>query len=125
MVTALCHPTEAYCLLHGVWYLLCLPSGYLFLTIYSVCNLTDRSWGEYLKLTASLRLYIIVFYIYISISTSTSTCTCTNPNLNIYTYLYIYLYLYIYVYVHIYIYIYIRNLYFLYVSLLPSRNPRK
>ncbi len=26
-------------------YLLCLPSGYLFLTIYAVCNLDDRSWG--------------------------------------------------------------------------------
>ncbi|CAB4012509.1 Chitin synthase 6, partial [Paramuricea clavata] len=45
ILTALCHPTEASCVVHGVWYLLCLPSGYLFLIIYSVCNLTDRSWG--------------------------------------------------------------------------------
>ncbi|XP_046857125.1 uncharacterized protein LOC124450504 isoform X2 [Xenia sp. Carnegie-2017] len=45
VLTAFCHPTEAGCLVHGIWYLLCLPSGYLFLIIYSICNLTDRSWG--------------------------------------------------------------------------------
>ncbi|XP_032242861.1 uncharacterized protein LOC5517022 [Nematostella vectensis] len=45
MVAALMHPTEAYCLINGLWYLLCLPSGYLLLTIYSVVNMTDRSWG--------------------------------------------------------------------------------
>ncbi|XP_028399424.1 uncharacterized protein LOC114522855 isoform X2 [Dendronephthya gigantea] len=44
-ITAACHPTEIGCLVHGVWYLLCLPSGYLFLIVYSICNLTDRSWG--------------------------------------------------------------------------------
>jgi len=43
---ALLHPTEAFCLLNGVWYLLCLPSGYLLLIVYSVCNMTDRSWGK-------------------------------------------------------------------------------
>lgn len=32
-------------LFHGIWYLLCLPGGYLFLIIYSFCNLNDRSWG--------------------------------------------------------------------------------
>ncbi|KAI8518014.1 hypothetical protein Bbelb_040310 [Branchiostoma belcheri] len=45
IVTALLHPTEFFCLFHGVWYLFCLPSGYLLLTIYSICNLNDRSWG--------------------------------------------------------------------------------
>ncbi|CAH1272482.1 CASKIN2 [Branchiostoma lanceolatum] len=45
IVTALLHPTEIFCLFHGVWYLFCLPSGYLLLTIYSICNLNDRSWG--------------------------------------------------------------------------------
>ena len=44
---ALLHPKEFMCLLHGVWYLLCLPSGYLLLTIFSLCNLTDRSWGKF------------------------------------------------------------------------------
>ena len=46
IISAICHPKEWYCLLHGVWYLLCLPSGYLLLTIYSICNITDRSWGK-------------------------------------------------------------------------------
>ena len=45
LLAAFLHPFEAYCLLHGLWYLLCLPSGYLLLIIYSVCNMTDRSWG--------------------------------------------------------------------------------
>ena len=43
---ALLHPKEFTCLLHAVWYLLCLPSGYLLLNIYSLCNITDRSWGR-------------------------------------------------------------------------------
>ena len=46
VISALLHPLEAYCLIHGLWYLLCLPSGYLVLLIYSMCNLTDKSWGE-------------------------------------------------------------------------------
>lgn len=29
----------------GIWYILCLPGGYLFLIIYSFANLNDRSWG--------------------------------------------------------------------------------
>ena len=39
------HFSEIFCLFHFIWYLLCLPSGYLFLIIYSVCNLNNRSWG--------------------------------------------------------------------------------
>ena len=46
VAAAFLHPKEFYCLLHGMWYLLCLPSGYLLLTIFSVSNITDRSWGE-------------------------------------------------------------------------------
>lgn len=46
VITALLHPKEWLCLVNGLWYLLCLPSGYLLLTIYSICNLTDRSWGK-------------------------------------------------------------------------------
>ncbi|XP_057290350.1 uncharacterized protein LOC130613049 [Hydractinia symbiolongicarpus] len=45
IVTAFLHGLEGLYLIHGIWYLLCLPSGYLLLTIYSVANLTDRSWG--------------------------------------------------------------------------------
>ena len=47
IAAALLHPNEFTCLFHGIWYLLCLPSGYLLLTIYSLCNITDRSWGKY------------------------------------------------------------------------------
>lgn len=49
LASALLHPREFTCLLHGIWYILCLPSGYLLLTIYSLCNLTDRSWGKLMK----------------------------------------------------------------------------
>ncbi|ELU12556.1 hypothetical protein CAPTEDRAFT_201602 [Capitella teleta] len=45
MITALMHLTEAYCIFHGIWYLICLPSVSLVLLIYSLCNMTDRSWG--------------------------------------------------------------------------------
>lgn len=46
IVAALLHPTEAACVVHGCWYILCLPSGYLLLIVYSICNMTDRSWGK-------------------------------------------------------------------------------
>ncbi|XP_053387364.1 uncharacterized protein LOC123542998 [Mercenaria mercenaria] len=45
VLTAILHLKECIYLLHGIWYLLCLPAGYLLLMIYSVCNITDRSWG--------------------------------------------------------------------------------
>ena len=45
VVAAFLHPTEFFCLFHSLWYLLCLPSGYLFHIIYSICNLNDDSWG--------------------------------------------------------------------------------
>ena len=44
--TAILHGTESWQLIHGIWYFLCLPSGFVLLTIYSVANLTDRSWGK-------------------------------------------------------------------------------
>ncbi|GFN90031.1 chitin synthase [Plakobranchus ocellatus] len=45
LVAGLVHLRQFLCLFHGVWYLLCLPSAYLILVIYSICNLTDSSWG--------------------------------------------------------------------------------
>ncbi|KAI8796023.1 chitin synthase, partial [Biomphalaria glabrata] len=39
----LLHPGEVMCLVHGIWYLLGLPSAYLVLFIYSLCNMTDSS----------------------------------------------------------------------------------
>ncbi|KAK3095888.1 hypothetical protein FSP39_020357 [Pinctada imbricata] len=54
-VTGLLHFKEVINLLYGLIYLLCLPSCYLILLIYTICNITDRSWGETIVL-----LYILV-----------------------------------------------------------------
>ena len=43
--TAMLHPQEKMCLLPGVLYFLCIPSGYLLLVIYSLCNMHVVSWG--------------------------------------------------------------------------------
>lgn len=45
IIAGILHLKEFVYLLHGVWFLLCLPAGYLILMIYSICNITDRSWG--------------------------------------------------------------------------------
>ncbi|XP_053386788.1 uncharacterized protein LOC123541764 isoform X2 [Mercenaria mercenaria] len=45
LITAVLHLQECIYVLHGIWYLMCLPAGYLLLIIYSICNITDRSWG--------------------------------------------------------------------------------
>ena len=45
LFAAILHLPEWYCLLHCVWYLLALPSGYLLLLIYSAANLDSQSWG--------------------------------------------------------------------------------
>ncbi|XP_013380800.1 uncharacterized protein LOC106151906 [Lingula anatina] len=45
IITAALHPTEFFDVVHGLTYLFFLPAGYLFLTIYSICNITDQSWG--------------------------------------------------------------------------------
>ena len=45
VMAGILHFNEFFYLFHSIWYLLCLPSGYLFLIIYSVCNINNRSWG--------------------------------------------------------------------------------
>ncbi len=45
LVAALLHLPEWSCLLHSIWYLIALPSGYLLLLIYSAANLDSQSWG--------------------------------------------------------------------------------
>ena len=45
IMTGILHFNELTCLFHSFWYLICLPSGYLLLTIYSACNINNRSWG--------------------------------------------------------------------------------
>lgn len=45
-LAGLLHTREITCLFHGICFLLCTPAAYLLLIIYSICNLTDSSWGK-------------------------------------------------------------------------------
>ncbi len=45
IIAAIIHPQEFWCLVPGALYFLCIPSGYLLLLIYSLCNLNIVSWG--------------------------------------------------------------------------------
>ncbi|XP_053387016.1 chitin synthase-like isoform X2 [Mercenaria mercenaria] len=45
VLAAILHLREFPCVFHGFVYLLFLPAGYLILIIYSICNITDSSWG--------------------------------------------------------------------------------
>ncbi|XP_018021745.1 chitin synthase chs-2 [Hyalella azteca] len=44
-ISACMHPQEFHCIIPGLLYLLCIPSMYLLLIIYSLINLNDVSWG--------------------------------------------------------------------------------
>uniref|UniRef100_A0A3P8SEA3 chitin synthase n=1 Tax=Amphiprion percula TaxID=161767 RepID=A0A3P8SEA3_AMPPE len=45
LVTALLHPQEFTMLIYGLMYFICIPSGYLLLTIYSLVNMNIVTWG--------------------------------------------------------------------------------
>lgn len=45
IVTAIMHPQEINLLFYGLLYILCIPSAYLLLTIYSMVNMNNVSWG--------------------------------------------------------------------------------
>ena len=45
LLAAITHPQEFWCIVPGMLYFLCIPSGYLLLIIYSLCNLNIVSWG--------------------------------------------------------------------------------
>lgn len=45
MVTAILHPQEFGMIVYGLMYFICIPSGYLLLTIYSLVNMNIVSWG--------------------------------------------------------------------------------
>lgn len=45
VIAAILHPQEFLCVIPGVLYLLCIPSMYLLLTIYSIINLNNVNWG--------------------------------------------------------------------------------
>ena len=44
-ISAILHPQEMTCMLYGPLYFLCIPSGYLLLIIYFLCNMNNISWG--------------------------------------------------------------------------------
>ncbi|XP_047238760.1 chitin synthase chs-2-like [Girardinichthys multiradiatus] len=45
IVTALMHPQELPLVFYGILYIVCIPSAYLLLTIYSMANMNSVSWG--------------------------------------------------------------------------------
>ncbi|MCJ8749131.1 hypothetical protein PDJAM_G00172830 [Pangasius djambal] len=45
LVTALLHPHEFHLIIFGFLYVICIPSGYLLLAIYSMVNMNNVSWG--------------------------------------------------------------------------------
>ncbi|XP_076443985.1 uncharacterized protein LOC143282270 [Babylonia areolata] len=44
-VAGLLHPNELFCLFHGLLYFLTVPSTFVFLTVFFLCNLHVVSWG--------------------------------------------------------------------------------
>ncbi|XP_075914337.1 chitin synthase chs-2-like [Petromyzon marinus] len=45
VIAAALHPREFSCIVHGFLYLICIPTGYLLLLIYSLVNMYNVSWG--------------------------------------------------------------------------------
>ncbi|XP_044192392.1 chitin synthase chs-2-like [Thunnus albacares] len=45
IITAIMHPQEFPLVFHGFLYIICIPSAYLLLTIYSMVNMNNVSWG--------------------------------------------------------------------------------
>ncbi|CAL8365854.1 unnamed protein product [Arctogadus glacialis] len=45
VVSALLHPQEAHLIVYGLLYILAIPSAYLLLSIYSIVNMNNVSWG--------------------------------------------------------------------------------
>lgn len=45
LVAGFFHPHELTDLFWGLLYFICIPAGYLLLTIYAICNLNNVSWG--------------------------------------------------------------------------------
>ena len=78
--TALLHGFEGLSVIHGIWYLLCLPSGYLFLTIYSVANMTDRSWGKLLNLDVKFPTIFFKFQLRVQFKVSFSYVEVSDWN---------------------------------------------
>ncbi|XP_073706288.1 chitin synthase chs-1 [Garra rufa] len=45
LITAALHPQEFSLVIYGFLYILCIPSGYLLLAIYSIVNMNNVTWG--------------------------------------------------------------------------------
>lgn len=45
LITAVLHPQEFPLIIYGLLYFICIPSGYVLLTIYSMVNMNNVSWG--------------------------------------------------------------------------------
>lgn len=45
VITALLHPQEIGLVFYGFIYIICIPSAYLLLSIYSMVNMNNVSWG--------------------------------------------------------------------------------
>lgn len=62
VITAILHTEEMFCILYSVIYFITVPSMYVLLIIYSVCNLNDITWGTReikTKKTAAVIIYIL------------------------------------------------------------------
>lgn len=45
ITSGICHPKEIFCLVHGLLYYLTVPSTFIFLTVYYMCNIHVVTWG--------------------------------------------------------------------------------
>ncbi|XP_050401180.2 chitin synthase chs-2 [Patella vulgata] len=45
IIAGLLHPQELFCLIYGILYFMVVPSTFILLTVYYLCNLNNVSWG--------------------------------------------------------------------------------
>ncbi|KAI3387050.1 hypothetical protein SNEBB_001269 [Seison nebaliae] len=58
LLTAICHPFELGCVRSSILFFLCIPTAYILLTIYALCNLHSCAWGtreEHSQLNSNLK----------------------------------------------------------------------
>lgn len=63
-IAACLHPQEFWCIIHGIIYLLSIPSMYLLLILYSIINLNVVSWGTRevaVKKTKKVSLILVIY----------------------------------------------------------------
>ena len=51
IISGIVHPKEITCLVHGLLYYLMVPSTFIFLTVYYICNIHVVSWGTREKIS--------------------------------------------------------------------------